>query len=63
MTVPAALITAAILIAFSLLVVGRWEMVAGRSNGWAIRLDRWTGKIELCQPYSGSKTLACGDPD
>ncbi|RYG99852.1 MAG: hypothetical protein EON58_02440 [Alphaproteobacteria bacterium] len=55
--IKAAIISAAIVVA-GFLAGGRYALSSAQ-NGEVVRLDRWTGKVELCDPgaFSGE---ACG---
>jgi len=60
LSLSAALIVSAGLVAASILFIGRWEAVAGGgSYGRPLLLDRWTGTVVLCRAYSGQRHLDC----
>jgi hypothetical protein len=56
--IPAAILTAALIIAATLAVLLRWTIVVGPTTGETTdyplqgiyRLDRWTGSVTWCRP-------------
>jgi hypothetical protein len=54
LTIPRAIVLAAIIVALAIVFIGRWE-ISGQ-GGAVARLDKWTGTVALCRP---GMALAC----
>ena len=59
-----AIVTGAGLIALAIMVTNHWEIIPGGANSIAatIRLNRWTGSIDVCSlnPTSATGSTASG---
>jgi hypothetical protein len=70
--VPSVIMFSGLLIATSILFVGRWQISAvgygygsgdtASSSEVVYRLDRWTGRVEYCGPKFDQEKVAEGDP-
>jgi hypothetical protein len=47
---PLSVVVAAIIIAFSLAMLFRWHVISSEAR--VVRVDRWTGKIQICSQSS-----------
>jgi hypothetical protein len=47
---PLSIIVAAIIIAISLAILFRWHVISSEAR--VVRVDRWTGKIQICSQSS-----------
>jgi hypothetical protein len=48
---PFSVVVAAIIIAISLAMLFRWHVISSEAR--VVRVDRWTGKIQICNQSSG----------
>ena len=53
-----AIIVGAVLIAGAILLANHWQVVEN-PDGSVVRLNRWTGTVELCQKDAAGKPYAC----
>jgi hypothetical protein len=51
---PLSIIVAAVIIAISLAGLFRWHVISSETH--VVRVDRWTGKIQICS-QSGAKII------
>lgn len=59
MNTPIAIICGAVILAASFSVVFRYEIRSTSIPAEAQRLDRWTGRIQLCGYDSGPGEMVC----
>jgi hypothetical protein len=56
----AAIIVGAVLIAGAILLTNHWQVAENPADpGSVVRLNRWTGAMELCQRDAAGKSYAC----
>jgi hypothetical protein len=59
MTQPIATVVAAFVLALALAFLLRWEVQNASTGGFALRLDRWTGAINLCESEGAGRRMKC----
>jgi len=60
MGAPVAIVVGLVLIATAILVAGHWQIVNSPVNASVVlRLNRWTGTVELCRIEEGM-AYTCG---
>jgi len=55
MGIPIAIVAGAAVIAAAILVTNHWQLVPTRESLVALRLNRWTGLIEVCMYDLGTQ--------